>query len=120
MHTSLPSPTTKQVKRWKRLVELGCVACALDGVLGVPGDIHHLLSGGKRISHDHTVCLSPWHHRGILPPGRKAEDFEHEHGPSLALKPKAFRRRYGDEEELLAIQNALLDHYVEVIGVQET
>jgi hypothetical protein len=40
------------------------------------------------------------------------------HGPSLALTPNAFRRRYGDEEELLEIQNALLDHYLETIGEQ--
>lgn len=97
--------------------ELGCVASLLDGVPGVPGDIHHLLSGGRRISHDHTVCLSPWHHRGLLPSGRKAEEFAEVHGPSLALAPNAFRRRYGDEEELLAIQDALLDHYLETIGV---
>ena len=97
--------------------ELGCIASLLDGVPGVPGDIHHLLSGGRRISHDHTVCLSPWHHRGILPSGRKAEEFAEVHGPSLALAPNAFRRRYGDEEELLAIQDALLDHYLETIGV---
>ena len=97
--------------------ELGCIASLLDGVPGVPGEIHHLLSGGRRISHDHTVCLSPWHHRGVLPSGRKAEEFAEVHGPSLALAPNAFRRRYGDEEELLAIQDALLDHYLETIGV---
>jgi len=97
--------------------ELGCIASLLDGVPGVPGEIHHLLSGGRRISHDHTVCLSPWHHRGLLPSGRKAEEFAEVHGPSLALAPNAFRRRYGDEEELLAIQDALLDHYLETIGV---
>lgn len=97
--------------------ELGCIASLLDGVPGVPGEIHHLLSGGRRISHDHTVCLSPWHHRGLLPSGRKAEEFAEVHGPSLALAPNAFRRRYGDGEELLAIQDALLDHYLETIGV---
>lgn len=114
--SSLPKPTTRQIRRWQRMQELGCVASILDGVLGVPGEIHHLLSGGRRISHNHTVCLSPWHHRGIVPEGRTAADYEHIHGPSLALKPNAFRRRYGDEEELLAIQDALLDHYLEQIG----
>ena len=94
------------------------MACALDGVLGVPGDIHHLLSGGRRIGHSATCCLCPYHHRGVVPEGRTAADYEYAHGPSLALKPNAFRRRYGDEEELLAIQDALLDHYVETIGVQ--
>jgi hypothetical protein len=54
----------------------------------------------------------------VLPSGRKAEEFAEVHGPSLALTPNAFRRRYGDEEELLAIQDALLDHYLETIGAQ--
>jgi hypothetical protein len=54
----------------------------------------------------------------VLPSGRKAEEFAEVHGPSLALAPNAFRRRYGDEEELLAIQDALLDHYLETIGAQ--
>lgn len=98
--------------------ELGCVASILDGVIGVPGEIHHILSGGRRISHDHTVCLSPFHHRGIIPEGRKPDEYQAVHGPSLALKPRAFRVRYGDEEELLAIQEALLDHYLEHIGAQ--
>ena len=98
--------------------ELGCTACQLDGVPSVPGEVHHLLSGGRRISHDHSVLLCPWHHRGVLPSGRKAEEFAEVHGPSLALAPNAFRRRYGDEEELLAIQDALLDHYLETIGAQ--
>lgn len=98
--------------------EVGCVACALDGVLSVPGDVHHLLSGGRRVSHSATVCLCPFHHRGIIPEGRKPDEYQEVHGPSLALKPTAFRRRYGDEEELLAIQEALLDHYLETIGVE--
>jgi Recombination enhancement, RecA-dependent nuclease len=82
----------------------------------VPCDIHHLLSGGKRVSHDHTVGLCPWHHRGILPEGRRADEFSEVHGPSLALNQKAFRRRYGDEFELHEIQEALLDRYEELLN----
>lgn len=94
--------------------EIGCIACALDGTLGVPGQVHHLLSGGRRISHRHSVLLCPYHHTGDMPEGRKYEEFSEVHGPSLARNPRAFRLRYGDEEELLAIQDALLDHYQEV------
>lgn len=113
-NSSLPKPTARQIRRWQKMQEIGCIASLLDGVPGVPGEIHHLLSGGRRISHDHTVCLSPWHHRGILPDGRKAAEYMAVHGPSLAHHPRLFRSAYGDEEELLAIQDALLDHYLEV------
>lgn len=98
--------------------DIGCVACCLDGVLGVPGEVHHLLSGGRRISHLASVLLCEWHHRGILPDGRKAAEYMAVHGPSLAHHPRLFRSAYGDEEELLAIQDALLDHYLEVTTEQ--
>lgn len=107
-------PTSAEVKRWQRMQDIGCVACLLDGVISVPGDVHHILSGGRRVGHSATVLLCPWHHRGILPSGRKADEFAQVHGPSLAHHQKAFRKTYGDEEELLAIQDALLDRYSEV------
>jgi len=110
----LIQPTTKEVQRFKRITELGCVACLLDGVSDVPCDIHHLLSGGRRIGHTATVGLCPFHHRGVIPEGRKIDEYQEVHGPSLAAKPRAFRLRYGDEEELLAIQDALLDRYEEL------
>ncbi len=107
-------PTTKEIKRWQRIQEIGCIACMLDGVGQVPCDIHHLLSGGRRIGHSHSVGLCSWHHRGILPEGRRAEEYSAVHGPSLAAMPRAFRKRYGDEFELFEIQEALLDRYEEL------
>lgn len=115
----IKEPTTKQKNRFKRISELGCIACWLDGVPNVPCDIHHLLSGGRRLGHGFTVGICPFHHRGIIPEGRKPDEYQAVHGPSLALKPRAFRVRYGDEEELLAIQEALLDHYLDQIGVTQ-
>lgn len=94
--------------------EIGCIACALDGALGVPGEVHHLLSGGRRISHSASCLLCEWHHRGVLPSGRKHDEYMVVHGPSLAWHPRLFKQAYGDNEELLAIQDALLDHYQEV------
>jgi len=112
--TSLKEPTSRQLRRWRHAQDIGCVACILDGVGGVPGDVHHVLSGGRRVSHDATVVLCPWHHRGVLPSGRKADEFAEVHGPSLAHTPNAFKRRYGSDEELLEIQDALIAHYLEV------
>lgn len=110
----MKEPTTKEVKRFQRIQELGCVACQLDGVPNVPCDIHHLLSGGRRLGHEYTVGLCPWHHRAVLPSGHRLCDFAEVHGPSLAATPRAFATRYGDEYELYEIQNALLDHYEEL------
>lgn len=114
MRSSLPEPTTKEKKRWQRMSELGCIACLLDGIPNVPGEIHHMLSGGRRVSHTFTTCLCCWHHRGILPEGRRTEEYAAVHGPSLAAMPRAFRKRYGDEFELFEIQEALLDRYEEL------
>lgn len=87
--------------------DIGCVACALNGTLEVPGDIHHILSGGKRISHWHTCCLCPYHHRG----NGWTEQIELDNGPSLAYNPTKFREQYGSDVELLEIQNELIMAY---------
>ena len=97
--------------------KLGCTACQLDGVPVLCLEKFTTCCREVGALPRPLVLLCPWHHRGVLPSGRKAEEFAEVHGPSLALTPNAFRRRYGDEEELLAIQDALLDHYLETIGV---
>ena len=95
--------------------EVGCIACALNGKLGVPADIHHILSGGKRISHDATVALCPWHHRGTNETGLMTDkQLEEFYGPSLARNPKEFYARYGSPSELLEIQKHMLDKLNEV------
>lgn len=104
----MANPTRADKERWSRIVELGCVACILDGNLGVPPDIHHILSGGRRIGHRATVGLCPWHHRGV-------GEYTETHGPSLARNPKLFEERYGTGPELLEMQNELLKHYLTVI-----
>ena len=114
MRNTSKEPTTKELKRWQRISEIGCLACILDGVPEVPGDIHHLLSGGRRIGHSHSICLCSWHHRAVLPSGRKMNEYAEVHGPSLAAMPRAFAKRYGDEYELYEIQEALLDRYAEL------
>lgn len=112
--TSNKTPSAYQKRRWSRIVELGCVACAMDGNLSVPPDIHHLLSGGVRIGHSATVGLCPWHHRGV----GNIEQLTKERGPSLAHNTRDFEERYGTPSELLEIQNEMLKHYLEQIGAR--
>ena len=114
MKTKLSSPSKKHKERWSRAQEIGCVACLLDGRLGVPGDVHHILSGGRRISHYHSLILCPWHHRAVPLEGGMCYT-EGILGPSMAHSPREFKRRYGTDSELLEIQNALLDKHEEMV-----
>lgn len=96
------APTKAQKRRMRLLKEeVGCMACRLDGLGYVPPDIHHLLSGGRRIGHDATVPLCPWHHRGV----RALVVI----GPSLANSPRDFHRAYGSDQELLEMTNTILE-----------
>lgn len=113
MQHSTSNPTKAQKKRFERIQDIGCVACCIDGIHQNPPEIHHLVSGMKRLGHDYTVALCPFHHRGIVPSGFSYDQVRAVSGPSMALEPDAFRKHYGTQEELLEFQNALLDHYIE-------
>jgi len=98
-----PRPTRLQVARFRRLQEIGCIACRLDGHAGTPADIHHLTDSGRRRGHEATIPLCPWHHRGV---GGSA--LLSLLGPSRALHRAAFRARYGEDRALLAQVEALI------------
>lgn len=116
MKSSLPSPTKAQLERWRVMQELGCVCCCLDQRTGVPSDIHHVLSGGRRISHSHSLALCSYHHRSVKPSDTLLTDkqFKEMYGPALDANPKEFQQRYGTQQELLEIQEALIQKYYEV------
>lgn len=106
---SIPAPTVAQQKRFDAITQIGCVACLMDVRGYQPCEIHHLNSGGRNIGHDATVGLCPWHHRGMPPNNIGNREAERMFGPSFAHTPRAFRERYGDEKELLEIQNNMLE-----------
>lgn len=89
------------------MLQVGCVACTLNGHPFTPGEIHHLLSGGRRIGHRASVCLCPGHHRGVFE-GRYAE-WSQDNGPSLGRESRKFRETFGSDSELLEIQEALIE-----------
>lgn len=119
---STGKPTAAHLARWERARSIGCVACHLNGVDHVnrgvraapaqPRDLemHHLLSGGRRISHEATVCLCHFHHQGKRLPrvdvGYKVQAVIY--GPSLGREPRRFREWYGTDQELLAYQEVML------------
>lgn len=87
---------TKEEKAWvDAIVEIGCIACYVQGFPGTPAEVHHMLRGGRRIGHLFTLPLcSPGHHRngdGVRKISRhpfKAR-FERTYGTELSLLEKS-------------------------------
>lgn len=110
MKHSTGKPTKAEQARFDRMKDMGqCVACYQRGIHGRGYvEIHHLLSGNRRIGHMATVSLCPWHHRGVVTDGASRSDMDCWFGPSLANGSKPFRAEFGSDKELLDLQNALL------------
>ena len=110
MKHSTGTPTKAEQARFDKMKEIGlCVACYQRRITGRQHiEIHHLLSGNKRIGHMATVSLCPWHHRGIADCGT-AFMTKCAIGPSLAHGSKPFRAEFGTDKDLLVIQNLLIE-----------
>jgi hypothetical protein len=74
-----------------RVRRLGCIVCLGQGV-DSPAEIHHILSGSRRIGEDSVLGLCQIHHRGQV---NTAE--------AVSRHPwrREFEARYGTEAELL-------------------
>ncbi len=103
------------MERFEALKELGCIACRKESTNYLwcgPVEVHHLnfdgKAGQKRRGHDYTIPLGKYHHQGIRLSTHSAQDMQLVFGPSLKLKSKAFRERYGTDDELLAEVNKLI------------
>jgi len=98
--------------RFDKMKEAGiCMACHQRvGMHWQHIEIHHLLSGNKRIGHMATVSLCPWHHRGVYQSGHghDKDSMTQSLGASLANGSKPFRAEFGSDAELLAMQNEML------------
>lgn len=76
------------------IVSYGCVACRLDGLGFRQPAVHHILRGGRRIGHLHTLPLcDPGHHQG---------------GQQFGMVSRhpwktRFEQRYGSEDFLLTM-----------------
>lgn len=87
------APTVEERRWMDAIVAYGCIACRIDGLGYRAPAVHHILRGGRRIGHLHTLPLcDPGHHQG---------------GQSLGMvsrhpwRPR-FEEIYGTEDELLA------------------
>ena len=82
-----------RIARFGKLVEYGCIACWAEGYGPTPPEIHHIREGygmGQRAPDEETIPLCPQHHR--YGKGRY---------PGIHSDPKAFKKRYGTETQLL-------------------
>lgn len=86
---------TKADNAWMALiVELGCIACLVQGTPGSFAEIHHIREGqgrGQRSDHQHSLALCPAHHRGT----------DHPRTASIHMAKRAFITQFGTEAELL-------------------
>lgn len=110
---STGNPTLAEAA-WLRMVkEAGCVCCAARGYDREPGgplaEAHHLLSGGIRRGHMHTVGLCAWHHRcRLIVTGWTHATHRRLLGPSLAEGSVPFHEAFGDDDALMAATHALI------------
>jgi hypothetical protein len=84
-------PTVAEAAWMDAITTFGCIACYIDGWPKTPGAVHHILRGGRRIGHRHTISLcDPGHHQNGAP-------------DKISRHPwKArFEEKYGTEAELL-------------------
>lgn len=109
MKTSTGKPTKAQQARFDALREIGCICCWNFAGVRVEPEIHHLTAGFKRLGHDFTIPLSPYHHRGVIPLNATKEQMLERFGPSLALNKREFVRVFGTERQLLETVNAMIE-----------
>ena len=111
MKHSTTTPTKAEAARFAKLKALGCVACILENKKAdepVEPEIHHYLSGGKRIGHDASVPLCYWHHHGLPFDEVPTAWLLAELGPSFHKHTRAFRLRYGTDKELIETVNGMI------------
>ncbi|MCD9005199.1 Ref family protein [Luteimonas sp. XNQY3] len=109
------SKPTREESAWIDTVKrLGCLCCRARGYPHDPDgpvvEAHHLLYGGIRRGHLHTVGLCAWHHRGrLIVYGWSHAQHRQFLGPSLAEGSGPFRVEFGDDESLMAAQHRLIE-----------
>ena len=105
---STGKPTKAEAARMDAIKAGPCVCCHQRGIASWTPEIHHLLSGGRRIGHGHTVGLCQWHLRSVISFGCTGAEMREHFGPSLNEGSKPFHAAFGSDADLLAQQNALL------------
>lgn len=106
--SSTGKPTKDEAARMDAVKQGPCVACHQRGIASWMPEIHHLLSGGRRIGHMATVGLCAWHHRAVISWGCTGKEMREHFGPSLNEGSKTFHAEFGSDALLLGYQNELI------------
>lgn len=95
------NPTKAESEWMDAITALGCIVCRLQGRGYVPGAVHHMIKGGRRVGHLFTILLcDPGHHKNANPSSGEV---------SRHPNRKEFERRYGTEEWLLEKTKEMLN-----------
>jgi len=105
---STGKPTKDEAARMDKIKRGPCVACHQRRIPSCVPEIHHLLSGGRRIGHMATVGLCEWHHRSVISWGCTGQEMRAHYGPSLNEGSRPFHAEFGSDTLLLEYQNELL------------
>jgi hypothetical protein len=111
-HSTKP-PTLAEVMRFEAIRTVGCTPCWLNGVSFNPCAVHHVVKGRKRLGHRWTYGNCDWHHQGYPLNGLDERGSEEIAGPSLAKNPRAYHERFGTEEQLVALCDAMIESYIQ-------
>lgn len=101
MKSKAPPPNKAERERITRMkAEIGCICCILSlGIRSRCDEVHHIISGNKRMGHWYTLPLCRQHHQG----GEAGIQWT-----SVAQGSKAFTRAHGTQIDLwLKIQHML-------------
>ncbi|MBQ1764315.1 MAG: hypothetical protein IIZ92_15610 [Aquincola sp.] len=95
------APMKREAEWMTAITSYGCIVCRRQGRGFVPAAVHHLLRGGQRIGHLHSIPLcDPGHHQGAT-----AGSGEVSRHPNKTR----FEAAYGTEAELLAAVRAAIN-----------
>lgn len=99
MKHSTGTPTKYEQDRLDAMIRLGCVACAHLKIPYADIEVHHLLSGGKRMGHWFTIPLCAGHHQGDFTRLQK-ELIPRKKLVAISSGSKAFNKAYPTQREL--------------------
>lgn len=117
MKSSLRPPTTAEKRYHQELRDAGCVLCWIGQRHGLRRtwmaiEVHHLLSGGHRISHRAVLNACHYHHQAdFFPSGCENSSYSSLvpiYGPSLKRSPGQFRTLYGSDSQLIFERDVML------------
>lgn len=113
----IPKPTQDEAEREERARRIGCICCylnALEGWAKAPsydtkqhcnvGGLHGAPNRGERF----TYIGCAWHHLGTPPPPLQSpRQAGLLYGPSFFHHKRAFRERYGSDDDLILLTDQL-------------